>query len=131
QLRRIPAGRRVQARAALDRRDCPAPGGEARPHGEPHVGRPGKPAPRAARRIRLRHDDAGQGGREMITLYDCSTAPSPRRARILLAAKDVRHDTVQVDLRNGEQLGEAYRKINPQCTVPALRTEDGFLLTDN
>ena len=67
----------------------------------------------------------------MITLYDCSTAPSPRRARILLAAKDVRHDTVQVDLRNGEQLGEAYRKINPQCTVPALRTEDGVLLTDN
>ena len=67
----------------------------------------------------------------MITLYDCSTAPSPRRARILLAAKGIRHDTVQVDLRNGEQLGEAYRKINPQCTVPALRTEDGVLLTDN
>ena len=67
----------------------------------------------------------------MITLYDCSTAPSPRRARILLAAKCIRHDTVQVDLRNGEQLGEAYRKINPQCTVPALRTEEGVLLTDN
>ena len=67
----------------------------------------------------------------MITLYDCSTAPSPRRARILLAAKGIRHDTVQVDLRNGEQLGEAYRKINPQCTVPALRTEEGVLLTDN
>jgi glutathione S-transferase len=67
----------------------------------------------------------------MITLYDCSTAPSPRRARILLAAKGIRHETVQVDLRNGEQLGEAYRKINPQCTVPALRTEEGVLLTDN
>ena len=36
-----------------------------------------------------------------------------------------------MDLRNGEQLGEAYRKINPQCTVPALRTEEGSLLTDN
>jgi glutathione S-transferase len=67
----------------------------------------------------------------MITLYDCSTAPSQRRARILLAAKGIRHDTVHVDLRNGEQLGEAYRKINPQCTVPALRTEEGVLLTDN
>ena len=67
----------------------------------------------------------------MITLYDCSTAPSPRRARILLAEKGVAHDTVQVDLRNGEQLGEAYRQINPQCTVPALRTEEGLLLTDN
>ena len=66
-----------------------------------------------------------------ITLYDCATAPSPRRARILLAEKGVAHDTVQVDLRGGEQLGEAYRKINPQCTVPALRTDEGLLLTDN
>ena len=67
----------------------------------------------------------------MITLYDCATAPSPRRARILLAEKGIAHDTVQVDLRSGEQLGEAYRRINPQCTVPALRTEEGLLLTDN
>ena len=67
----------------------------------------------------------------MVTLYDCSTAPSPRRARILLAEKGVAHDTVQIDLRHGEQLGEAYRRINPQCTVPALRTDDGLLLTDN
>jgi len=67
----------------------------------------------------------------MITLYDCATAPSPRRARILLAEKGVAHETVQVDLRNGEQFGEAFRSINPQCTVPALRTEDGLVLTDN
>ena len=66
-----------------------------------------------------------------ITLYDCSTAPSPRRARILLAEKGVAHDTVQIDLRSGEQLGDAYRAINPQCTVPALRTDDGAVLTDN
>jgi glutathione S-transferase len=67
----------------------------------------------------------------MITLYDCATAPSPRRARILLAEKGVPHETVQVDLRSGEQLSEAYRQINPQCTVPALRTDEGALLTDN
>lgn len=66
-----------------------------------------------------------------ITLYDCSTAPSPRRARIFLAEKGVDHETVPVDLRSGEQLGEAYRQINPQCTVPALRTDTGQLLTDN
>jgi len=67
----------------------------------------------------------------LITLYDCTTAPSPRRARILLAEKGVSHETVQVDLRKGEQLGEAYQAINPQCTVPALRTEEGQVLTDN
>ena len=67
----------------------------------------------------------------MITLYDCATAPSPRRARILLAEKGVAHETIEVDLRSGEQLGDAYRKVNPQCTVPALRTDEGLLLTDN
>ncbi|MFG6439423.1 glutathione S-transferase family protein [Roseateles sp. LKC17W] len=67
----------------------------------------------------------------MITLYDCATAPSPRRARILLAEKGVPHATVQVDLKSSEQLGEDFRRINPQCTVPALVTEEGPVLTDN
>lgn len=67
----------------------------------------------------------------MVTLYDCSTAPSPRRARILLAEKGVAHDTIQVDLRSKEQLGDAFRAINPRCTVPVLRTDEGALLTDN
>lgn len=67
----------------------------------------------------------------MMTLYDCATAPSPRRARILLAEKGVPHHTVQVDLRSGEQLGEAFRRVNPQCTVPALVTDEGPVLTDN
>ena len=67
----------------------------------------------------------------MITLYDCATAPSPRRARILLAEKGVPHETVAIDLRSGEQMGETFRRINPQCTVPALRTEEGVVLADN
>jgi len=67
----------------------------------------------------------------MITLYDCSTAPSPRRARILLAEKGVAHQTVQVDLRSGEQFSDAFRAVNPQCTVPALRLDSGRVLTDN
>jgi glutathione S-transferase len=67
----------------------------------------------------------------MLTLYDCATAPNPRRARILLAEKGLAHETVEIDLRRGEQLGDAYRKVNPQCTVPALRTEEGAVLTDN
>jgi glutathione S-transferase len=67
----------------------------------------------------------------MITLYDCATAPSPRRARILLAEKGIAHETIQVDLRTQEQLSDAFRAINPQCTVPALRTEEGLVFTDN
>lgn len=67
----------------------------------------------------------------MLTFYDCATAPSPRRARILLAEKGVPHETVQVDLRNSEQFSEAFRRVNPLCTVPALVTDDGPVLTDN
>ncbi len=67
----------------------------------------------------------------MITLYDCATAPNPRRARIFLAEKAVPYETVQIDLRAGEQLGADYRQINPYCTVPALRAEEGLILTDN
>jgi glutathione S-transferase len=67
----------------------------------------------------------------MITFYDCASAPNPRRARIFLAEKGVAHETVQIDLRAGEQLSPAYRQINPACTVPALRVEPGWVLTDN
>jgi len=66
-----------------------------------------------------------------VVLYDCATAPSPRRARMVLAEKGIVHDTVQVDLRTGEQMGEAFRRLNPRCTVPALKLDDGTVLTDN
>lgn len=66
-----------------------------------------------------------------MILYDYKTAPSPRRARILLAEKGVPFETVQVDLMAGEHLSDAFRAINPGCTVPALKLEDGTVLTDN
>jgi glutathione S-transferase len=50
---------------------------------------------------------------------------------MLLAEKGIAHETVAVDLRSGEQLSDAYRLVNPQCTVPALRTAEGEVLTDN
>jgi len=65
-----------------------------------------------------------------MRFYDCKTAPSPRRVRIFLAEKGIEIPTVQVDLRNGEQLSEAFRKINPRCTVPVLELDDGTCLTD-
>lgn len=64
-------------------------------------------------------------------LYDFALAPSPRRARILLAEKGIAHETVQIDLARGEQLSEAYRAINPACTVPALKLDSGTILTEN
>jgi glutathione S-transferase len=67
----------------------------------------------------------------MPTFYDCATAPSPRRARIFLAEKGMAVDKVQIDLSQAEQLSAAYQAINPQCTVPALKLDDGTVLPDN
>ena len=67
----------------------------------------------------------------MPIFYDFIRAPSPRRARILLAEKGIAHAVKIVDLAAGEQLTDAYRAINPACTVPALQLDDGAVLTDN
>lgn len=66
-----------------------------------------------------------------LVFYDCATAPSPRRARIVLAEKRVEHTRVEIDLRNGEHFSEAFRAVNPNCTVPVLVTPQGDALTDN
>jgi len=65
-----------------------------------------------------------------MKFYDCTTAPSPRRVRIFLAEKGITLPTIQVDLRNGEQFSDAYRAINPDCTVPALQLDDGTVIAD-
>lgn len=66
-----------------------------------------------------------------MIFYDCQTAPSPRRARMIIAEKGLEIDTVQIDLGKGEQLGDDYKKINPSCTVPALKLDDGTVLCEN
>src|SRR5436190_17965567 len=65
-----------------------------------------------------------------MKFYYCATSPSPRRVRIFLAEKSVSIPTVQVDLRNGEQFTDAFRAINPDCTVPALQLDDGTVIGD-
>lgn len=67
----------------------------------------------------------------MPRFYDCATAPSPRRARIVLAEKGIAHEVEQVDLASGQQLSAEFRAINPACTVPVLLLDDGTALTDN
>ena len=65
-----------------------------------------------------------------MKFYDCKTAPSPRRVRIFLAEKGIDVETVQVDLASGEQLGEAFRRVNPDCVVPALELDDGSCISE-
>ena len=65
-----------------------------------------------------------------MKFYDCTIAPSPRRVRIFLAEKGISVPTVQVDLRNREQFGEAFRAVNPDLTVPVLELDDGTRIDD-
>ena len=65
-----------------------------------------------------------------MKFFDCKTAPSPRRVRIFLAEKGLDIETVQIDLGAGEQFGETFRKINPDCVVPALVLDDGSCISE-
>jgi len=66
-----------------------------------------------------------------MKFYDCLTAPSPRRVRMLIAEKGIQVETVQVDLARGEQLSEAFGRINARRTVPVLELDDGTRLLDS
>jgi glutathione S-transferase len=65
-----------------------------------------------------------------MKFYDCKTAPSPRRVRIFMSEKGIEIETVQVDLGSGEQFGDAFRAINPDCVVPALELDDGSCISE-
>ena len=65
-----------------------------------------------------------------MKLYDCKTAPSPRRVRIFAAEKGLDIELVPVDLGSGEQFGEAFRAVNPDCVVPVLELDDGSRLSE-
>jgi glutathione S-transferase len=65
-----------------------------------------------------------------MKLYDCASAPSPRRVRMFLAEKGIAVPAVQVDLRAGEQFSDSFRAINPDCTVPVLELDDGSHIAD-
>ena len=65
-----------------------------------------------------------------MILYDAAHAPSARRVRIAIAELGLEVERRTIDLRAGEHLREAYRRINPYGTVPALLVGD-VVLTDS
>jgi glutathione S-transferase len=50
--------------------------------------------------------------------------------RIFAAEKGIELEKVEIDLRAGEQFGDAFRQINPDCVVPVLELDDGTRLTE-
>ena len=65
-----------------------------------------------------------------MKFYDCAPAPSPRRVRMFIAEKGFDIPAVEVDLRSGEQHGDAFTAINPHRTVPVLELDDGSRITN-
>ena len=65
-----------------------------------------------------------------MKFYDYKIAPNPRRVRIFMAEKGIQLQTVQIDLAGGEQFSDAFKKINPDCTVPVLELDDGTYLSE-
>lgn len=65
----------------------------------------------------------------MLKLYDYWRSSAAYRVRIGLAMKGVDYEAISISLMPGveEQLGAAYRAINPQMRVPALVTAQGLL----
>lgn len=66
-----------------------------------------------------------------MIFYDCSTAPSPRRARMFIAEKGLDIETRHISIADGEQLNDAFRVINPGATLPVLVTDEGTVLNEN
>ena len=63
-----------------------------------------------------------------MKLYTFDGAPNPARLAMFMQYKGITLDTTQVNLGNQEQLGDAYRAIVPEATVPALVLDDGSVL---
>jgi glutathione S-transferase len=81
-------------------------------------------APKFVGRARLEQSHArGAGGTIMLTFYyypgACSMA-----AHVALEETGTAYERKSVDLRAGEQNGEAFRRINPRGEVPVLSVSD-------
>jgi len=63
-----------------------------------------------------------------MRLLTCTGAPSPRRVTLYLAEKGIELEMVEVDLKSGEHMSDAFQALSPECTVPVLELDDGSCL---
>jgi maleylacetoacetate isomerase len=63
-----------------------------------------------------------------VKLYSFFRSSASYRARIALALKGLKYETVSIKFSDNAHRTEAYRKVNPQRRVPVLDLEDGTLL---
>lgn len=66
-----------------------------------------------------------------MKLYDGGRAPNPRRVRVFLAEKGISVPTEPVDLGALAHKSAAFTAVNPLQRVPALRLDDGTVITES
>jgi maleylacetoacetate isomerase len=68
-----------------------------------------------------------------MQLYTFWRSSAAYRARIALNLKNIGFEAIPVHLTRdgGEQLKESYRSVNPNALLPALRLDDGSVLTQS
>jgi len=67
-----------------------------------------------------------------MIFYDSpNPAPNPRRVRIFAAEKGIDLPREEVSILKGEHRGDAYRAINPLGQTPALKLDNGAVLTES
>ncbi len=83
--------------------------------------------------MRAATDLAGEfkGGGSVMILYGYALSSASYRVRIALNLKGLEVATVPVHLRRGEQRQREFLQLNSQGFVPALRLDDGEVLTQS
>ena len=66
----------------------------------------------------------------MIKLYDFVLSGHAHRVRLMLSLLKLEHETIGLDLVNGEHKGEQYKELSPFGLVPVL-DDDGFIVRDS
>tara|TARA_B100000678_G_scaffold161768_2_gene135201 strand:- start:3215 stop:3886 length:672 start_codon:yes stop_codon:yes gene_type:complete len=65
-----------------------------------------------------------------VLLYD-GRGPNPRVVRMFLHEKGLHLPMEQIDIVRGDNRSETFVSINPFATIPALRLDDGTILSDS
>ncbi len=66
-----------------------------------------------------------------MRIFSSTTAPNPRRVKIYLAEKGIEIPYVNIDLKEGDNLTEEFRKKNLFGKVPVLELDDGTFISES
>ena len=67
----------------------------------------------------------------MLLLYHSQPTGNSYKVRLLLSILQIPYAAIEVDIFNGGNKTAAYRSINPLGKAPALKLEDGSILTES